>query len=153
DPPEGGWKLVERKNVNPVANLGRRRSLHSPTVAPVLVSEPETMATAAENLPVSGAPTGGAKVQRAKTVPTQRTTTGDAAAEGKAKRKAKRLDTVAGSVGSTAEAISAGLAREQTKDRGITKEKEKEKEGDESRRVQTQSLGPAEPSTTKEKVV
>ncbi|KAG9119823.1 hypothetical protein FRC07_004953 [Ceratobasidium sp. 392] len=47
EPPEGGWRLVERKNVNPAANLGRRRSLNSPAPTPtpvVLTAEPESMA-------------------------------------------------------------------------------------------------------------
>ncbi|KAG9098480.1 hypothetical protein FS749_003709 [Ceratobasidium sp. UAMH 11750] len=138
EPPEGGWKLVERKNMNPVANLGRRRSLNSP--APALTAEPESMITAAD-LPVSGATTGGAKVTRARTVPTQRTPVDDG--EGKVKRRTRRLDTL-GSVGSAAE---AGLSRQLTKDR----EKAKEQEGDESRQTQSQNPGAVEPSAAKEK--
>ncbi|KAG8741389.1 hypothetical protein FRC10_002909 [Ceratobasidium sp. 414] len=132
EPPEGGWKLVERKNMNPAASLVRRRSVNSP--AP-LTAEPESMDPSADS-PVSGV-SGGARMTRSRTVPTQRTTMDDG--EGKTKRRTRRLDTV-GSVGSAAE---AGLSRQQTKDR------EKVKEGD----VQSQNPGTVEPSTTKEKTV
>ncbi|QRW04146.1 Rho-GTPase-activating protein [Ceratobasidium sp. AG-Ba] len=122
EPPAGGWKLVERKNVNPAANLGRRRSLNSPVPVPVFTAEPESTVTTVD-LPVGGASVGGGNVKRSRTLPTQRTT-GDAgevkAGEGKTKRRTKRLDTV-GSVGSAAEA--AGVLRQPTQDREKVKER------------------------------
>lgn len=126
EPPAGGWKLVERRreSANPVV---RRRSLHDPGVAPVLTEEPETTQSrgSGADSPVAGL-SGGGKVKRSRTVPTQRGASAMGEAEmGKvSKKRGKRMDTL-GSVGSAAEAgISGGTVE------GRTSEGEKERVGD-----------------------
>ncbi|CAE6529593.1 unnamed protein product [Rhizoctonia solani] len=101
DPPPGGYKLVERRRES-ASTITRRRSLNDPTsnVGP-LTAEPESIGSES---PVTGE-SGGGKVKRSRTVPSQR---GGSVLEssGGQRRATRRLDTV-GSVGST---VESGIA-------------------------------------------
>ncbi|CAE6537889.1 unnamed protein product [Rhizoctonia solani] len=97
DPPPGGYKLVERRRDPATGTLIRRRSLNDPgPILGPLTAEPESVGSES---PVT-AESGGGKVRRSRTVPSQRGSTTIEA--GGKKRATRRLDTV-GSVGSTIE--------------------------------------------------
>ncbi|KAG8712396.1 hypothetical protein FRC11_000258 [Ceratobasidium sp. 423] len=98
DPPPGGYKLVERRRDPSTGTVKRRRSLNDPgtTLGP-LTAEPESVGSES---PVT-AESGGGKVRRSRTVPSQRGSSTIESTGGK-RRATRRLDTV-GSVGSTVE--------------------------------------------------